>query len=79
MKKLTTNTKPKYPTFRQMYDLYCVDSGKETPELIVKVLDTFYPKFDRKDVVVETKYSKYKELSEHINSFFYAVKNLGGE
>lgn len=40
-------TKPKFLTLQEVYELYRLDSGEETPEFVIKVLDLCYPKLDR--------------------------------
>jgi len=50
MKKLTLKTKPKRLVFREVCQLYLLDTGTETPEFIIKVLDLCYPKLDREDI-----------------------------
>lgn len=45
--KLKMKSKPKMLTLQEVYELYRLDSGEETSEFVIKVLDLCYPKLDR--------------------------------
>lgn len=47
MRQLKLKSKPKTLTLHEVYELYRMDTGTETPEFIIKVLDLSYPKLDR--------------------------------
>ena len=74
--KLTKNTKPKRLNIYEIWDLYLAEPEKETPQWIIKCLDTFYPNKDRDGIDMFLKYSKfqsgklrsgYTEFSKYIN------------
>jgi hypothetical protein len=48
--KLTMKTKPKSLTLGQIYEIYCMDTGVETSDLVIKVLDLCYPKLNKESL-----------------------------
>ena len=57
--KLTKNTKPKRLNISEIWDLYLAEPEKETPQWIIKCLDTFDPNKDRGGVDISVTYVKY--------------------
>ena len=57
--KLTKNTKPKRLNISEIWDLYLAEPEKETPQWIIKCLDTFYPNKDRESMDVVDMYLKF--------------------
>ena len=78
MKKLTLKTKPKRLVFREVCQLYLLDTGTETPEFIIKVLDLCYPKLDRDKIDVFDKMGKYREAKLYYNDFQQMVEGMVG-
>ena len=76
--KLKMKTKPKFLTLQEVYELYRLDSGEETPEFIIKVLDLCYPKLDREDMDVFDKMTKYQEAKLYYTNFRGLVEGMVG-
>jgi len=67
--KLTKNTKPKRLNISEIWDLYLAEPEKETPQWIIKCLDTFYPNKDRENM----------DTSELLRKFRLSMKLMGYE
>lgn len=78
MKKLTLKTKPKRLVFREVCQLYLLDTGTETPEFIIKVLDLCYPKLDRDKIEFGDMMNKYQESKAQYTSFQELVEGMVG-
>jgi hypothetical protein len=65
-------------TLREVYELYRLDSGEETPEFVIKVLDLCYPKLDREDMSVFDKMNKYQEAKLYYTNFRGLVEGMVG-
>lgn len=50
MRQLKMKSKPKFLTLQEVYELYRLDTGTETSEFIIKVLDLCYPKLNREGI-----------------------------
>jgi hypothetical protein len=55
-----------------------MDTGEETPEFVIKVLDLSYPKLDREKMDVFEKMSKYQEAKLYYTSFRQLVEGMVG-
>ena len=78
MKKLTLKTKPKRLVFREVCQLYLLDTGTETPEFIIKVLDLCYPKLDREKMNIGDKMNRYREAKSYYTNFKMLVEGMVG-
>jgi hypothetical protein len=78
MKKLTLKTKPKRPVFREVCQIYLLDTGTETSEFIIKVLDLCYPKLDRGKMDVFDMMGKYREAKANYIVFQQMVEGMVG-
>jgi hypothetical protein len=67
--QLNLKSKPKSLTLQKVYELYRMDTGEETPEFIIKVLD-------RIDLL--EKMSKYQEAKTQYTSFRELVEGMVG-
>ena len=76
--KLKMKTKPKFLTLQEVYELYRLDGGEETPEFVIKVLDLCYPKLDREDMDVFDKMAKYQEAKLYYTNFRGLVEGMVG-
>jgi hypothetical protein len=75
---LRMKSKPKFLTLQEVYELYRMDTGEETPEFIIKVLDLSYPKLDREKIDVFEKMSKYQEAKLYYTNFKMLVEGMVG-
>jgi hypothetical protein len=78
LRPLRMKSKPKLLTLQEVYELYRMDTGEETPEFIIKVLDLSYPKLDRDRIDVFEKMSKYQEAKLYYTSFRQLVEGMVG-
>jgi hypothetical protein len=78
MMKLTMKTRPRNLTTQQMWELYVADTGVETSEFIVKVLDLCYPNRNREKMDVFSKMTKYREARVGYNGFLQLIKGMVG-
>ena len=78
MRQLTLKSKPKSLTLREVYELYRMDTGTETPEFIIKVLDLCYPKLGRDDMDVFGKMDKYEQAVGAYKGFLNLIKGVVG-
>ena len=76
--KLTIKTKPKRLTLGQMYSLYLTDTGVETAEFIISLLDLCYPNKDRDSMNVFDKMTKYREAKVMYSVFVSMTKGMVG-
>ena len=78
MRQLKLNSKPKSLTLQEVYELYRMDTGTETPEFIIKVLDLSYPKLNRDEMDVFEKMNKYREAKAQYTAFHQTVEGMVG-
>ena len=78
MRQLKLKSKPRLLTLQEVYELYRLDSGEETPEFIIKVLDLCYPKLDRENMDVFDKMNKYQEAKLYYTNFKMLVEGMVG-
>ena len=71
-------TKPKNLSLSEMWELYLLDTGVETSDFVIKVLDLCFPKFDRDSMDILNKMKKYREARVGYNSFFDSIKGMVG-
>ena len=76
--KLKMKSKPKMMTLQEVYELYRMDSGEETSEFVVKVLDLCYPELDREDMNVFEKMNKYREAKLYYTNFHGLIEDMVG-
>jgi hypothetical protein len=76
--KLKINSKPKFLTLQEVYELYRMDTGTETPEFVIKVLDLCYPKLDRSMIGIVDKMNKYREAKQYYTNFRELVEGMVG-
>lgn len=76
--KLTMKTKPKSLTLGQIYEIYCMDTGVETSDLVIKVLDLCYPKLDRDGMNIFDKMKKYAQAKVEYAGFLMVIKGMVG-
>ena len=76
MRQLKLKSKPKSLTLQEVYELYRMDTGEETPEFVIKVLDLSYPKLARDKMDVFDKMSKYQEAKLYYTSFRQLVEGV---
>jgi hypothetical protein len=78
MHQLKMTSKPKFLTLQEVYELYRLDSGEETPEFVIKVLDLCYPKLNRDKMDVFEKMNKYQEAKLYYTDFRGLVEGMVG-
>ena len=78
MRQLKLKSKPKSLTLREVYELYRMDTGEETPEFVIKVLDLSYPKLGRDKIDLFKKISKYQEAKAYYTNFLQLVEGMVG-
>ena len=71
-------SKPKTLTLHEVYELYRIDTGTETPEFIIKVLDLSYPKLGRDKIELSDKMNKYQEAKLYYTNFLQLVEGMVG-
>lgn len=76
--KLTKKSKPKKLTLSQVWNLYRMDTGTETPEFIVKMLDLCYPNKDRESIDIMDKFDKYYQAKNIYSRFLMVIKGMVG-
>jgi hypothetical protein len=76
--QLNLKSKPKSLTLQKVYELYRMDTGTETPDFIIKVLDFSYPKLGRDKIDLFEKISKYQEAKTQYTSFRELVEGMVG-
>jgi hypothetical protein len=78
MRQLNLKSKPKALTLQKVYELYRMDTGTETPDFIIKVLDLSYPKLGRDKIDVFDKMNKYQEAKAYYTNFLQLVEGMVG-
>ena len=78
MRQLKLKSKPKSLTLQEVYELYRMDTGTETPEFIIKVLDLSYPKLNRDRIDLFEKMYKYQEAKAYYTNFLQLVEGMVG-
>lgn len=78
MRRLKAKSKPKSLTLQEVYDLYRMDTGTETPDFIIKVLDLCYPKLNRENNNVLDRMNKYREALANYTVFYQMVEGMVG-
>jgi hypothetical protein len=78
MKKLTMKTKPKKLTLSEVWELYLLDTGEETSEFIIRVLDLCYPKLSRDNMEIMDTMKKYFEAKSIYSIFLSVTQGLVG-
>jgi hypothetical protein len=76
--QLNLKSKPKSLTLQEVYELYRMDTGTETPEFIIKVLDLSYPKLGRDKMNIGDKMNKYREAKYNYTNFRQLVEGMVG-
>ena len=76
--RLTIKTKPKKLTLGQMWQLYSLDSGHETPEFIITLLDFSFPGMNREDMSITDRFTKYREVRPLYDVFSQMIKGMVG-
>ena len=76
--RLTIKTKPKKLTLGQMWRLYSLDSGHETPEFIITLLDFSFPGRNREDMSITDRFTKYREVRPIYDVFSQMIKGMVG-
>lgn len=71
-------SKPKFLTLPEVYELYKADTGEETPEFVIKVLDLCYPKLNRDKIDVFEKMDKYREAKANYTIFLQLIEGMVG-
>jgi hypothetical protein len=78
VRQLKLKSKPKLLTLHEVYELYKLDKGKETPEFIIKVLDLSYPKLGRDKIDLFIKMGKYQEAKSRYTGFLQLIEGMVG-
>jgi len=78
MRQLKLKSKPKSLTLQEVYELYRMDTGTETPEFVIKVLDLSYPKLGRDKIDIFDKMDKYREAKAYYTNFLQLVEGMVG-
>ena len=78
MRQLKLKSKPKLLTLQEVYELYRMDTGEETPEFVIKVLDLSYPKLGRDKIEFGDMMTKYQEARAQYISFQELVEGMVG-
>ena len=78
MRQLKLKSKPKLLTLQEVYELYRMDTGTETPDFIIKVLDLSYPKLDREKMNIGDKMNRYREAKSYYTNFKMLVEGMVG-
>ena len=78
MHQLKLKSKPKFLTLQQVYELYRMDTGTETPEFVIKVLDLCYPKLSMDKIEFAGMITKYQEAKAQYTIFQELVEGMVG-
>jgi hypothetical protein len=78
MRRLKLKSKPKSLALHEVYELYKMDAGEETPEFIIRMLDLSYPRLNRDEMDIFEKMDKYREAKAAYSVFQTVIKGMVG-